>query len=203
MTGVNHTSAGSEQPRGMEPILNSLMQATLDVTTTSRPALRKRFEEILRGQVRDPAQAAPNPTDHDVDAAYQKGSLDTLEGLKERIADLQYEAGMYQSLYEHAIGQRISADSENAPYYHAWLEMIDHCNKLKEENYRLRNALPQTPSEREIALAIFTRRSGLHPKRAAEIFEEPPPRDVDVINALLDAEAVCSLSRPQHSTGEA
>jgi hypothetical protein len=52
----NHSSAGSEQPRGMEPILNSLMQATLDVTTTSRPALRKRFEEILRGQVRDAAQ---------------------------------------------------------------------------------------------------------------------------------------------------
>jgi hypothetical protein len=50
-------SAATEQPRGMEPILNSLMQATLDVTTTSRPALRKRFEEILRGQVRDPAQA--------------------------------------------------------------------------------------------------------------------------------------------------
>jgi hypothetical protein len=54
-------SAATEQPRGMEPILNSLMQATLDVTTTSRPALRKRFEEILRGQVRDAAQAAPTP----------------------------------------------------------------------------------------------------------------------------------------------
>jgi hypothetical protein len=52
------SSAATEQPRGMEPILNSLMQATLDVTTTSRPALRKRFEVILRGQVRDAAQAA-------------------------------------------------------------------------------------------------------------------------------------------------
>jgi hypothetical protein len=57
----NRSSAATEQPRGMEPILNSLMQATLDVTTTSRPALRKRFEEILRGQVRDPAQAERDP----------------------------------------------------------------------------------------------------------------------------------------------
>jgi hypothetical protein len=56
MSEHHHTSAATEQPRGMEPILNSLMQATLDVTTTSRPALRKRFEEILRGQVRDAAQ---------------------------------------------------------------------------------------------------------------------------------------------------
>jgi hypothetical protein len=62
MTEHHHRSAGSEQPRGMEPILNSLMQATLDVTTTSRPALRKRFEEILRGQVRDPAQAPSHYT---------------------------------------------------------------------------------------------------------------------------------------------
>jgi hypothetical protein len=60
MTGGKDISAGSEQPRGMEPILNSLMQATLDVTTTSRPALRKRFEEILRGQVRDAAQPTPD-----------------------------------------------------------------------------------------------------------------------------------------------
>jgi hypothetical protein len=61
MSEHHHTSAATEQPRGMEPILNSLMQATLDVTTTSRPALRKRFEEILRGQVRDAAQAASLP----------------------------------------------------------------------------------------------------------------------------------------------
>jgi hypothetical protein len=50
-------SAATEHPRGMEPILNSLMQATLDYTTTDRPTLRKRFEEIIRGQLRDPAQA--------------------------------------------------------------------------------------------------------------------------------------------------
>lgn len=73
----------------------------------------------------------------------------------------------------------------------------DPQERALEQIKRLR-ALPQTPSEREIALAIFTRRSGLHPKRAAEIFEEPPPRDVDVIEALLDAEAVLALSRPNH-----
>lgn len=30
--------------------------------------------------------------------------------------------------------------SDTAPYYVAWLEAIEHCNKLKEENYQLRNA---------------------------------------------------------------
>lgn len=81
--------------------------------------------------------------------------------------------------------------------HHQWIELATVREIRAAADALGRDAPPQTPSEREIALAIFTRRSGLHPKRAAEIFEEPPPRDVDVIEALLDAEAVLALSRPK------
>jgi hypothetical protein len=264
-------SAGSEQPRGMEPILNSLMQATLDVTTTSRPALRKRFEEILRGQVRDPAQAplsrqslidiimrettdkivadgwdvlgTPNvlvqgckfvrrharndPTEGYADPAdaakrfagliadailaaqppaapvEKSGIMQAAAKAAEKVASWSpskrdyanrvvggecssagndvaawmsfawngnirfWTADPERAAAEKRQGMDLRAftlpelialisrmpvlpqeagDPTNAPYYHAWLEMIDHCNKLKEENYQLRNA-PQTAVE--------------------------------------------------------
>jgi hypothetical protein len=52
--------------RDMGPILNSLMMATLDHATTSRPALRNRFKEILQDQLRDPAQDAAASIPDDV-----------------------------------------------------------------------------------------------------------------------------------------
>jgi hypothetical protein len=91
---------------------------------------------------------------------------------------------------------RISAGTD-APYYHAWLEMVEHCNKLKEENYHLRNAQPQTaPSREDIARVI-----------GGDIFHGsddgvgPATRHARV-EALKKADAILALSRPHQRGGE-
>lgn len=98
------------------------------------------------------------------------------------------------NLYEQAAEEikRLRGDLANAPYYHAWLEILELCNKLKEENYRLRNAVPQALDTLEHAFVELTERFQKLPR--------PPTDRIDMlqycVGAIRDVRS-SSVTRPQ------